>query len=336
MMGQPVRGLMRRFTARDGLSVSCFDLCSPQAFNGNAKSDPTFVVTVLLDCGGRSLCTTAMANAALEVAYEPETLIYTFTRAVTEGTYDVPPWTRFRGVEVRTSHAFLEQLSALELFAAADADHPFHSVSNIDLWLGMIPASSEAKVCAERILQAAVATPTDDLAVESNGLAILNLAMASMREASGVARAEVRQARPQLEVAKRLLLGNLAHPWTLKELAGEAGLTEKRLKSGFRAAFGTPVHAFLQPRAPVARTPAPRGRLVGDGSVAVGRLCQPEPLRLSLSAHIRLDAIEPQPVTQVAPRQTKAAREASASRAAFLTRPSAQRAAALPERGPLR
>jgi AraC-like DNA-binding protein len=271
MMGQPVRGLMRRFTARDGLSVSCFDLCSPLAFNGHAKSDPTFVVTVLLDCGGRSLCTTAMANAALEVTYEPETLIYTFTRAVTEGTYDVPPWTRFRGVEVRTSHAFLEQLSALELFGTADADHPFHSVSNVDLWLGMIPASSEAKVCAERILQAAVATPNDDLAVETNGLAILNLALASMREASGVARAEVRQARPQLEVAKRLLLGNLAHPWTLKELAGEAGLTEKRLKSGFRAAFGTPVHAFLQSaRLSRARQLLAAGSSVTEASLSVG------------------------------------------------------------------
>jgi AraC-like DNA-binding protein len=271
MAGAPVRGLMRRFTARDGLSVSCFDLCSPQTFNGKAKSDPTFVVTVLLDCGGRSLCTTAMANAALDVTYEPETLIYTFTRAITEGSFDVPPWTRFRGVEVRTSHAFLEYLSALELFATADGDHPFHSASNVDLWLGMIPASSEAKLCAERILQAAVASPSDDLAVETNGLAILNLALASMRDASGVPRAELLQARPQLEVAKRLMLGNLAHPWTLKEIAGEAGLTEKRLKSGFRAAFGTPVQKFLQSaRLSRARKLLEGGASVTDASLSVG------------------------------------------------------------------
>ena len=272
MAGHPVKGMMRRLTVRDGLAISCFDLSSAEVFNGKATSDATFVVTVLLDCAGRSLAYTSMANAPLEVSYTPETLIYCFTRAVTEGTYDVPPDTRFRGVEVRLSHDYLSRLSALELFQAANADHPFHTVSNVDLWLGTIPASPEAKVCAERILQAAFANPSDDLAVETNGLAILNLSLAAMRDASGADSAEVRQARPQLEAARRLLLGNLAHPWSLKELAGEVGLTEKRLKTGFRAAFGTPVHAFLQgARLSRARQVLEAGNVsVTEASLAVG------------------------------------------------------------------
>lgn len=272
MAGEPARGLMRRFTVRDALSMSCFDLCSPQVFRGRAKSDPTFVATVLLDCGGRSFCATPMANAGLEVPFTPETLIYTFTRAITEGIYDVPAWTRFRGVEVRLSHQYLAQLSAFDLFESATAEHPFHTVSNVDFWLGTIPASCELKLCAERILAAAVTDPSDDLAIESNGLAILNIAVAAMRDASGADSAEVRQSRSRLEAARQILLADIAHPWTIKELSARSGLSEKRLKSGFRTAFGMPVYAFLQ-QARLSRARlllAAGGMSVTEVSLAVG------------------------------------------------------------------
>lgn len=246
MAGHDVQGALRRFTVRDALAISCFDLISPRPFNGTAKSDPTFVVTVLLEAHGRSLCTSSMSNAPLVFPFASETLVYTFTRAVTEGIYDVPPMRRMRGVEVRMSHDHLERLGGLDLFRNATTEHPFHVVSNIDVWLGTIPAPAEAKVCAERILNAAHSAPADDLAIEANGLAILNTGLAAMRIASSGDSAEVRQCRPQLETARQLLVDDPAHSWSISELAAAVSLTEKRLKSGFRSAFGTPVHAFLQ------------------------------------------------------------------------------------------
>ena len=68
------------------------------------------------------------------------------------------------------------------------------------------------------------------------------------------------------------MLADLARPWTIGELARRIGLTEKRLKSGFREEFGKPVYRYLQEArlTEAGRLLAePRAR-VTDVSLAVG------------------------------------------------------------------
>ncbi|MFX7804591.1 AraC family transcriptional regulator, partial [Acinetobacter baumannii] len=50
----------------------------------------------------------------------------------------------------------------------------------------------------------------------------------------------------RLAEARALILGDLARNWTIRDIARAVGLNEKKLKSGFRDAYGLPVHGFLQ------------------------------------------------------------------------------------------
>ena len=49
-----------------------------------------------------------------------------------------------------------------------------------------------------------------------------------------------------LEKAKNILTTNLSHPPVLRELAAQVGLSETKLKSGFKALFGLPVFEFFR------------------------------------------------------------------------------------------
>jgi len=42
------------------------------------------------------------------------------------------------------------------------------------------------------------------------------------------------------------MIADLSHPWSLEDLAREVGLTQKRLKAGFKVLYGFSVYAFLQ------------------------------------------------------------------------------------------
>ena len=52
----------------------------------------------------------------------------------------------------------------------------------------------------------------------------------------------------RLEVARQLLLARLADPPSLPALARSAGMSETKLKVGFRALFGDPVYTYLRAR----------------------------------------------------------------------------------------
>jgi AraC-like DNA-binding protein len=271
MSGNAVSGVMRWFTVRHGFSVSCFDVESTGRFDGSARSEPSLVLAALLNCAGRGFATTELSALPLEVPYTPNTLIYCFTRVATRGDYDVPP-TRFRGVEVRLSHSYLDQLLALDLFREATSTHPFHLASNAGLWVGTAPLTNAQQASAERILRSAAATPSDDLAVETSGLALLDSALAAMRAASAADFSEVAENRFRLEAARALIMRDVAHGWSIAEIADAVGLTEKRLKTGFRAKFGMPVYAYLQnARLTLARQLLDAGnQTVTEVSLAVG------------------------------------------------------------------
>jgi AraC-like DNA-binding protein len=73
----------------------------------------------------------------------------------------------------------------------------------------------------------------------------------------------------QLERARRRLVARLDTPPTLAQLARTAGLSETRLKAGFRMRFGTSVFAYLRR----ARMEEAR-RLLGEGDFNVSEVAQ--------------------------------------------------------------
>lgn len=68
------------------------------------------------------------------------------------------------------------------------------------------------------------------------------LTIGRARPATGLSRPE----RDRLHHARDRLLGDLADPPTIAELARVCGLNTLKLKQGFKALFGLPVHAFYQ------------------------------------------------------------------------------------------
>lgn len=96
-----------------------------------------------------------------------------------------------------------------------------------------------------RELEAALLDPGSlPLLQEAKSLELLGcLLVASQRHQRAALSPLVRE---RLHAARERLLSDLADPPTLEELAAECGLNTFALKRGFKALFGTPVHALYQ------------------------------------------------------------------------------------------
>nr|WP_247897183.1 AraC family transcriptional regulator [Azospirillum argentinense] len=88
-------------------------------------------------------------------------------------------------------------------------------------------------------------------------LLVAFLTIGHERPATGLSRAE----RDRLHHARNRLLDDLANPPTIAELARACGLNALKLKRGFKALSGLPVHAFYQQE----RMRAARRMLVEEG-----------------------------------------------------------------------
>jgi AraC-like DNA-binding protein len=99
----------------------------------------------------------------------------------------------------------------------------------------------------DEILGADVEGPSRLLWHEAKSLELVALMSSELVETADVRRSQLSAHDiDRLERARARLGEHLEAPPTLTELARAAGLSETRLKGGFRALFGTPVFAYLR------------------------------------------------------------------------------------------
>ncbi len=150
-------------------------------------------------------------------------------------------------MELRLSIEFLERTGAISLFADADHRHPLHHASCPGFWLGKGAAPADLLESAETLLQLAFAEDASDLRMEAGALALFETIGAIMHEPSPAAPHKgPTPAEARLDEVRTAMRKDLAHPWSIAELARTFAINTRRLKEGYRLRFGMPVSGDLQ------------------------------------------------------------------------------------------
>lgn len=266
-------GDFRRFGIRLGLELSVYDLRLQNRFRRTANMAPGLTIVLLQHATGSSILKALDGDPrAVRLDYDPRSALMIFSRTPLSGCYDVPADTRFRGIEIRASEAFLRRLDATALFEQALGGHPLTVAATGSFWVGRFPATEMIDALAAGLVASGLDRCCEDLAIEARCLDLLTAAISMVREPLLCHRTKILRDSRKLNEAKNTLLRQLDRSWTIHDLATCVGLSDKRLKDGFRQQFGLPVYSFLQKsRMEEARTLLARdGATVTETALAVG------------------------------------------------------------------
>lgn len=265
-------GRCKRLAIRPNFDLSLYDFSVTRAHSSAGATGPCLSLSVLLDGAGEGWLQQPGSSGA-KIAYRPDTTYLFLARGPARGGYDLPAGCRFHLAELRFELAFLERLDVLSLFERAGSSHPLHCDSADGVWIGTTPTPPAMKAAALALLDAGFRSEAQDLTIEARALDLLSGALALMRGTGDTAEGHGFTGRDlrRLTEARDLLLAEPARPWTIHSLARRVGLNDKKLKRGFRACFGQPVHAFLQEaRLSLGRRLLREGGSVTEVSLAVG------------------------------------------------------------------
>lgn len=266
-------GRCQRIAIRDGFDLTLYDLKVERSFTGGGASPPGLLVAILLDGDGEGFLASGADGAEpTPVPYRGGTSYFFFARAPIAGHYRVPPGTRFRLLEIRCTESFLARVAPRLLASPVTSGHSLHLASGDAVWIGLAKTAPAVAAAARAVLDGHLGDDphVSDLTIEASTLAILETSLSTLRAPSAPAggRSEARR----VAEARALMLADPARAWTIRELGRRVGLNDKKLKSGFRACYGVPVHQFLlRARLDVARAMLAGGATnVTEASLAVG------------------------------------------------------------------
>jgi len=247
--GAPVEGRSVRLNVRDGMDLLAHDVMLFADVSKGMAADPCLAITLLLEADGYGVIVDPDSGEPLSgpIAYAPSALYVSFSTQRLSGQSWAPAASRYRLVEFRLSHAFLARLNVWDRLVGLKADHHMHHASGAGYWVGMTHADADFVGLAEQIHAAAFVGAGNDLALDARGLDFLS-ATFRLLDRKEPPNGEQLPARVSARImaATRQIHRDPAHPWTLRELARAVGLTEKRLKQGFRSHLGTTVISYLQ------------------------------------------------------------------------------------------
>lgn len=264
-------GAYKILGVRPGLTISVFDMVIGADFVGRFATEPCVAIDFLFEASGQGWLLGSDAEQRLSsIPYRPGRIYIMAAPHGAIGLYDVPVGTRFKGMDIRVDISLWQRLGAGDLLTDLDENHALHMASGNGTWVGVLPVPPNLLAVARALFDSAM-VEGDDLAFEARALDIINASIAAMRRTQPAQTIPPRDRRP-LQRARDLLVDELARPWTLDELAREVGLTQKRLKSGFKSLYGFAVYTFLkEQRLLEARHLIERGEMnVTQAAIAVG------------------------------------------------------------------
>ncbi len=229
---------------RPGLTVSLFDIEIGSDFAGKFSTEPCIAIDVLFEAVGQGWILDADDAKVSSVPYRPGRLYVMVAPNGAKGLYDVPVGSRFKGMDIRVDIDLWEKLGATDTLSLLNDNHPLHASSGNETWVGVLPLSPQTTNIARSLFQSGM-KGGDDLNLEARCLDIILTAIDTLRQPRPSTAGLARDRRP-LQRAYELMLGDVARAWSLTELARECGISETRLKAGFRATYGLPVYSFLQ------------------------------------------------------------------------------------------
>lgn len=176
-----------------------------------------------------------------------------------------------RLVDIRYSPAGLLRAGGRPLAALRGAFVLDHSVPTVGSLMAGFPAPPGLLRLAADVLDCRHEDATARrLYMRAKALEALAIVLETMSGAAGEPPVAARERR-QLAQARRLIEVRYGEEWTVPRLAREVGLSEKKLKAGFRQVAGRSVHAYLKSvRLEAAASMLEAGYRVTDAALATG------------------------------------------------------------------
>lgn len=237
-----------RINLRKGFDLSVYDIQTELPLEQDASTEACIAINILLKGAGFGVIHSSDSKK-FTVPYNTATTYACIMNDKLQTSMNIPPNSRLTGVDIRLSLEFLSHQRALPDMSLLTAMHDWHLGSGSTFWIGATPSSGHALENAEYIVKEAFAKNANDLGIEEKVLSIVSETI-SMLGAKKNASNDNKILSPRqsrlIEKAHKLLLSDIAHSWTIKELARRTGINEKQLKQGFRSTFGIPIYQFLQ------------------------------------------------------------------------------------------
>jgi AraC-like DNA-binding protein len=240
-----VTGACRRLCIRPGFDLGLYDITLTGGMPDSGEISAGLTVTVLLEGAGQSWVRQPGRAASRPIPYAGGTTYFCFCRQAVTGGMRLPRRPRFRAAELRMDLDFLRNLGLLEPLVDAGRDHPLTHVALDSVWVGLLPTPERLATVAAMLNRLPDTPPEGDLVLERGALDMLFICAGLIRQPPALAGPAPRDLEA-LRQAKALLSTRPEEPWTIATLARQVGLTEKRLKTGFRQQFGMAVNGFLQ------------------------------------------------------------------------------------------
>jgi len=251
----------------DGISVGCLNGRPDSDWRVSGLAQPSFGVAVILE----GECHMAFEGGA-PLTIKPGMAILHSTHNPVQGWDDFKGQRSIRAVDIRFSPRALEQLCGQSLPQLRGQLLQDCSVPGHDAFLGSVPAwSSLSRVAADILRFPRQNALTSGLFLQAKAVEALALTLQKLGSEKNEQALPAPADRRRIQEVHAWLQHNFALPLTIRQLAQHAGLSEKRLQSGFAALYGQTVHACVhQTRMEAAADLLRKGCSVTDTAGHVG------------------------------------------------------------------
>lgn len=237
-------GTWQTISARPGLNISVFDFVAEKPMTDMARTEPCVSLIFIFGASGQSWMVDKKGNRHGPIPHRPGRFYLTYAPEPVGGINEVPGGVRSYGLDIRISIEIWQRIMGEDPGFSLTSEHPFHATSCDNAWIGMLPVSPELRRDAREIFDVARAG-TSDLIVEARSLELVNQVRMILAQTPEKYSALARD-RKAVQLVQDRIAGALDRDWSVAELAAEAGVSLKKLKTVFPAHTGLPVFKYLQ------------------------------------------------------------------------------------------
>ena len=249
------------------MSIGSADFWVESDHSISLNGPATFSLSMLLD--GRI---TSCLDGGSPLVIEPGSAVVFASQTSVSGTNWLSGQQRIRLVDIRFTTTLLEEAGGVPLSRFARELFVDRSVPESGTIFIAFPAHARLLSAAAQMMDSRF----DDervrrLFLQAKALEALALTI-SILGGNGLDRCRLAATdQDKLARARELLHNRFEEDWTIPVLARTVGLSERKLKAGFRSAVGHSVHAYLKDiRLSAAASMLTEGRSVTDVALSVG------------------------------------------------------------------
>lgn len=229
------------YQVSEGISVGCLNGKPLSDWRVSGLSQPSFGVAVVLE----GECEMAFAGGAPLSIRSGMTILHS-TRRQVQGWDDFKGCRPVRVVDIRFSPEALMQLCGSALPTLQGRLLQDCSVPGHEAFLGTLPADSSLCRIASDILRFPCTDRiTTTLFMQAKAVEALALILQHLHPGQRTGRLPPAADRRRIQEAYAFIQQQFSAALTIRQLARQTGLSEKRLQAGFAALYGRSVHACI-------------------------------------------------------------------------------------------